>query len=113
MLTREVLADFIQSDHSLAKYGQIRMVVVGNELRVGIIDMYDANLGEGVAWVGIIIHPLFRRQGYAREAINLLKQEAALSGIKRLKAKINNDASGALFRSAGFTASDDIYTCTI
>lgn len=110
-LDRDTLRKFILSDHDVKKYGQIRYVVLWEAERAGLIDLYDADIDAGTAWIGIIVHPDFRRKGVALNAVETLKRVAIESGIKVLLAEVNNTVSARLFESAGFERLGNVYRC--
>lgn len=72
---------------------------------IGTIDLYDFDPMNARAGVGILIDSRFRRQGYARHTLLLIKEYAFhFLGINQLYAYIGikNQPSAALFRGCGF-----------
>lgn len=77
----------------------------------------------GVAWIGIQrqppladrlfvydleIHEAYRRQGWARQALQAIESWALQRGIERMELNVfaHNEAALALYRSVGMTASE-------
>lgn len=84
--------------------GQLRLIMEAGE-PVGIIDLYDINDKDSRAFVGICVHPSFRKNGFALAALNkLLHMCRQKIGIKWLLAKISVDNIPALnlFYKSGY-----------
>lgn len=85
---------------------QLRLIVQKGEVSIGILDLYEISERDSRAFVGICIHPLFRKKGYGLKTLNLLRlfNEEKL-GLDRIFAKVSSDnpAALALFDKAGYT----------
>ncbi len=87
--------------------GQIRMIMtdVADGSPVGMADLYDINLLQGRAAVGIYVSRYQRRKGYALEALDALADYCGKHlGLRLLYAHIyaRNEASVNLFAKAGY-----------
>ena len=99
------LINFItnNSKEDIKKSKQTRFVIDKFGLSIGFIDLYDYT--EFSANIGIIIDKKYRRNGFGKEAIDLISNYAFSSlKINKLYATVhsNNQASIFLFRSSGF-----------
>lgn len=86
---------------------QLRLVVTTeiSRLPVGVVDLFDYDPLHQRAGVGITILAAERRHGYARQALELLKNHARQAlRLHQLYATVgaDNAASISLFRVAGF-----------
>lgn len=86
---------------------QLRLMVTLNEnsVTVGIIDIYDFDLRNSKAGVGILIDDNYRNKGLAFQALNLLKDYAFdFLRIHQLYALIavSNEPSRKVFENAGY-----------
>lgn len=70
--TASQIEDFLNSDQDLFLQNQIRYIIEKNSVSVGCIDLYDFNLVNSRAGVGIYIDPNFRNKGYASMSLKLL-----------------------------------------
>lgn len=108
--SRYVLKQYIeQTTYDIFADKQLRLMIVGKaDNRVlGIVDITDFVPLHGRGAVGIVVHEEYRRQGYAKEALQLLCQYAFnFLNMKQLYAYIaaDNEASIQLFGSCGFVA---------
>lgn len=96
---------FLSSDHDLLSKGQLRHIIVANEIPVGCIDLYSYDLINSRAGVGIFIDIEFRLKGYASKSLEILKDIANQEYfILNLYAEImaNNITSIRLFEKSGF-----------
>lgn len=85
--------------------GQLRLIVDAGE-PVGILDVYDINQKDSRAFIGICIHPDFRKRGLASESLESLKCFNSVQlGLDQLLAKVSveNSAGLRLFQKAGFS----------
>tara|TARA_B100001093_G_scaffold518208_1_gene602289 strand:- start:2691 stop:3191 length:501 start_codon:yes stop_codon:yes gene_type:complete len=99
------IQNFLSSDHDLLSKGQLRYIIVANEIPVGCIDLYSYDLVNSRAGVGIFIDLKFRLTGYASKSLEMLKTIANQEYfISNLYAEImaNNIASIRLFEKSGF-----------
>jgi RimJ/RimL family protein N-acetyltransferase len=104
-LNVEKLTEFIRSDHSLKKQGQLRQVIDSDYGSVGFIDMYDADFETGTAGIGILIKKESRRKGAALASLNLMANQLKIWGFKELFAEVDewNEISQELFKKIGYT----------
>lgn len=90
--------------------GQLRMIAQTcetpeEEKSIGIIDLYDISEKDSRAFVGISIHPDYRREGYGLAALKELEVfNREKTGLNQLLAKISakNPAALRLFRKSGY-----------
>lgn len=98
------LLNFItNSNENIKKSKQFRFVIDKYGPSIGFVDLYDYT--EFTAKIGIIIDKKYRRQGFGKEALDLISHYAFSNlKINKLYAKINssNESSISLFRSTGF-----------
>tara|TARA_B100001287_G_scaffold265371_1_gene258203 strand:- start:7436 stop:7912 length:477 start_codon:yes stop_codon:yes gene_type:complete len=93
----------INSKQNIKKSKQLRFVIDKYGLSIGFVDLYDYK--EFTANIGIIIDKEYRRNGFGKEALNLISYYAFSSlKINKLYAMIHssNHSSISLFRSTGF-----------
>lgn len=106
--SRYVLKEYIAESHrDIYDLRQLRLMI---DLRlacvtVGMIDLYDFDPHHHRAAVGILIDPLYQKQGLAVESLGLLKDYAFnFLKVHQLYAHVpmNNEASKKLFGRCGF-----------
>ena len=71
--TPSQIEDFLNSDHDLLLQNQIRYIIELNSSAVGCIDLYDYDVVNSRAGVGIYIDSNFRNKGIASKSLELLK----------------------------------------
>mgnify|MGYP001483599327 FL=1 len=103
--TPSQIEDFLNSDHDLLLQNQIRYIIELNSSAVGCIDLYDYDVVNSRAGVGIYVDINFRNKGIASKSLELLKSismEKYL--IYNLYADImsGNKASIKIFEKANF-----------
>tara|TARA_B100001175_G_C19419058_1_gene595132 strand:+ start:461 stop:970 length:510 start_codon:yes stop_codon:yes gene_type:complete len=103
--TPSQIEDFLNSDHDLLLQNQIRFIIELNSSAVGCIDLYDYDVVNSRAGVGIYIDSNFRNKGIASKSLELLKSisiEKYL--ISNLYADImsGNRSSIKIFEKANF-----------
>ncbi len=103
--TPSQIEDFLNSDHDLLLQNQIRYIIELNSSAVGCIDLYDYDVVNSRAGVGIYVDSNFRNKGIASKSLELLKSismEKYL--IYNLYADImsGNKASIKIFEKANF-----------
>jgi diamine N-acetyltransferase len=86
---------------------QLRLVVTTeiSSLPVGVVDLFDYDPLHQRAGIGITVLASQRRHGYARQALDLMKQHAReVLRLHQVYATVgaNNAPSLRLFRTAGF-----------
>ena len=103
--TPSQVEDYLNSDHDLLSQNQIRYIIDYNNTPLGCIDLYDFNLVNSRAGVGIYIDPNFRNKGFASKSIELIKSISTDQYfISSLYADImvENIASIKVFEKLGF-----------
>ena len=93
----------INSNQNIKKSKQLRFVIDKYGPSIGFVDLYDYK--EFTANIGIIIDKEYRRNGFGKEALNLISHYAFSSlKINKLYAMVHskNQSSISLFRSSGF-----------
>ncbi|MDR3127277.1 MAG: GNAT family N-acetyltransferase [Tannerellaceae bacterium] len=107
--SRHALTEYLNlsSHHDLYETGQLRLAVQESSLRqaIGLVDLFDLDIHNRRAAVGILIDPNFRKQGRGTAALNLLASYAFLFlHLHQLYVHIpaDNPASLALFRHCGY-----------
>ncbi|GAA4048842.1 GNAT family N-acetyltransferase [Hymenobacter glaciei] len=107
-VSRHTLREYLE--HASADFyvvRQLRLVIttdIGSPA-IGIVDLFDYDPLHQRAGVGIIILASERRHGYARQALELLKEYArSVLRLYQIYATVgaDNAASLKLFRAAGF-----------
>ena len=103
--TPSQIEDFLNSDHDLLLQNQIRFIIELNSSAVGCIDLYDYDVVNSRAGVGIYVDSNFRNKGIASKSLELLKSisiEKYL--ISNLYADImsGNRSSIKIFEKANF-----------
>lgn len=106
--TPSQIEDFLNSDHDLLLQNQIRYIIELNSSAVGCIDLYDYDMVNSRAGVGIYVDSNFRNKGIASKSLELLKSisiEKYL--ISNLYADIisGNKSSIKIFEKANFIKS--------
>lgn len=107
-LSRHQIWEYIQNyDANPVTAGQLRLMITdagGN--RVGAADLYDIDIMNRRAAVGIMIAPDCRRRGYGTAALDRLAEYCRnVLGLHSLWAEVtaDNTASQALFARAGYS----------
>ena len=104
--TKEQIEDFLSSKQDLLLDTQIRFMIEFNGSSVGCIDLFDYDMVNYRAGVGIFIDEKFRNMGFGSKALSLIKTICIKDYfISNLYANISsiNKASIRLFESAEFT----------
>ena len=110
-LSRFALSEFINnSSENIFDSKQLRLMIVfkSNGESIGAIDLYDFDPLHKRIGVGILIDLAHQRQGFAKEALGIIKKYCVeLLGVHQVYAHIpmQNVASIALFASCGFIQS--------
>lgn len=108
--SRATLLKFATGDHDLYRDRQLRYMLdynnnEGDWVTVGAIDMYEFDVRNLRAGVGVIVDTAHRRKGHARQGIELIKNYMNVHlGLNQLYAEIpsSNSTSIQLFRQLGF-----------
>ena len=105
-LSRHQIWEYInQYDANPLATGQLRLMMHIGQITVGAIDLYNIDMRNRHAFVGIMTASQHRRNGYGSEALKLLISYCINNlGLKQLAATISadNKQSIALFLKAGF-----------
>lgn len=108
-LSRHQIWEYIHNyDANPVTAGQLRLMVTdaaGN--RTGAVDLYEIDMLNRRAYVGIMIAPGFRGYGYGTAALESVTRYCRdVLGLHRLWAEVgaDNAASRALFARAGYRA---------
>ena len=105
--SRRGLLDYaLTYDPDPFRSGQLRMAILneGKEA-VGFVDLYEISPKNRNAFIGIVILPQFRKQGYGLAAINYITDYSFRTlSLETVGTKILSDNVGAkaLFEKAGF-----------
>lgn len=116
-LSKSQLTEYALSyDADPFKSGQLRLIIeqhgnsesdsITDRIPVGILDLYQISAIDSKGFIGICIHPEYRRRGIAKEAITkLLEFNRERLGLKMLIAKVSviNQTALQLFEHSGFT----------
>ncbi len=106
--SKNILEQYVENSHlDIYEAKQQRFMIDGIECKktVGTIDLFDFDPTNKRAGVGIYIHEDFRQNGFATEALELLKSYTnQILGLHQLHAEMleSNKASYRLFANAGF-----------
>ena len=104
--TKEQIEDFLNSDQDIFLDRQIRFMIDSSGSPVGCVDLFEYDMVNSRAGVGIFIDEKFRNMGFATKALSLLKSICINDYfISNLHANIlsSNKTSIQLFERAGFT----------
>lgn len=109
--SRYILKEYIRESHrDIFEVKQLRLMIelCSTGAAIGTVDLYDFEPHHRRAGVGILIDPLYQRNGFAAQAMCVLMDYA----FKYLKLyqlyvhiPIGNEASKALFTRCGFVIS--------
>jgi diamine N-acetyltransferase len=103
--TKDQWVEFLSSSHDLFLNNQLRYMIKTEREVVGCIDIFDYDLVNSRAGVGIFIDSKWRKKGLAFKAIEQLKIKASSEFLlNQLYATIysSNKNSLNLFKSSGF-----------
>lgn len=109
--SRYILKEYIAySDKTIYEKKQLRLMIELKDTRdvVGAIDLFDFDVHNKRAGIGILIDGAFRNNGYASQALSLVVEYAfKFLHLHQIYANVvsNNDASRALFANGGFVMS--------
>jgi diamine N-acetyltransferase len=97
--------EFLSSSHDLFLNNQIRYMIKFEGTCIGCIDLYDYDLVNSRAGVGVFIEEKWRKMGFAFKSLKQLKSIASSEFLlNQIYATIysSNTISLNLFRSSGF-----------
>ncbi len=107
--SRKLIQDYVNSAQDIYSIKQLRFIIclVENDKEIGAIDLFDFDPYHHKVGVGILIAELEdRRNGYAKEAVRLIK-EYCFNHLNLHQVYCNilskNKASIDLFEKSGFT----------
>ena len=103
--TKEQIKEFLTSKQDIFLNAQIRFIIVFKGLPVGCIDLFDYDMVNSRAGVGIFVDKKFRNMGFGSKALSLIKTICTKDYfISNLYANISsiNKASIKLFEKSGF-----------
>lgn len=107
-LSRHQIEDFVLNyDGELYTRGALRFMIDADGETVGTIDIFDYDHRARHAFVGIFIAPAYRRRHIGSQALKLIERHVYRAvGMYSVAAIVaeDNEASRALFTTAGYTA---------
>jgi len=109
--SREMMNDFVCSNHDLFINNQLRLMVIYNNFPVGCVDLFDFDPFHLRAGVGVLIDAKYRDIGLAKESLLLLEMYSFNNlNLNQLHCKIsvNNLRSVGLFKSCGYQVSGEL-----
>ena len=107
--SKQVLAQYLKNtSRDIYEQKQVRLIIqVEGNRPVGAVDLFDIDLFNQRAGIGILIHKTEdRRHGYALDALKALEHYVTeILGIRQLFANISEDNTESihLFQKAGYT----------
>ena len=105
-LSKKLLTRFIENAHlDPYKIGQLRLMVVSENTRLGMVDLYEFSPRNKRAFVGIVIQSNYRNHGVATTALGLISDYAKQwLECYQLAAHVSasNQSSISLFEKSGF-----------
>ena len=116
-LSQQDLRDYIESTTGdIYKDGQLRLIIEEEGATVGCFDLFDLDIRNRRAALGMYIAPEHRGKGVGKQALRLLEEYAfGHLNLRVLYAVIstNNTACTALYRNAGYTPSSPLSNWTL
>lgn len=103
--TKDQIQKFLNSNHDLFLNNQIKFIIQNEDSALGCIDLFDFDIVNSRAGVGIFIDEEYRNKGIAFKAINLLKimsKEEYLINQLYTNIKSTNQKSIKVFEKSGF-----------
>ena len=104
--TREQIEQFLTSDQDIFLDRKIRFMIDSSDSPIGCVDLFEYDMVNSRAGVGIFIDEKFRNMGFGTKALSLLKSICIKDYfISNLHVNIlyTNKESIQLFERAGFT----------
>ncbi|WP_165025982.1 GNAT family N-acetyltransferase [Dysgonomonas sp. ZJ279] len=103
---RQYINDSLEMDIYQSKQLRLMIDIVGENTTIGTVDLYDINMRNKNAGIGILIDEAYRNRKYASQALELMR-EYAFNFLKlhQLYAYIgvNNKPSLKLFENIGYS----------
>ena len=116
-LSQQDLRDYIASTTGdIYRDGQLRLIIEDGGLTMGCIDLFDLDIRNRRAALGMYIAPEYRGKGVGKEALRQLESYAfGHLNLRVLYAIIstNNTACTALYRNAGYIPSSPLSNWTL
>lgn len=116
-LSQQDLRDYIASTTGdIYRDGQLRLIIESEGVTCGCIDLFDLDIRNRRAAIGMYISPEYRGQGVGKAALELLEDYVFNHlNLRVLYAVIatNNAACSALYRAAGYTPSTPLTAWTL
>lgn len=107
-LSRHQIWEYVrQYDANPMTQDQLRLIAANSTGAVGTVDLYNIDIRNRHAFVGIMIAREHRRKGYGIETLGILADYCRDNlGLHHIAATVasDNEASLKLFTKAGFTA---------
>lgn len=116
-LSQQDLRDYIErTTGDVYRDGQLRLIVEHEGATVGCIDLFDLDIRNRRAAMGLYIAPEWRGKGIGRQAVEQLEQYAF--GFLHLRMlyciiSVNNTASSNLYCSLGYTPTASLIAWTL
>ena len=116
-LSQQDLRDYIASTTGdIYKDGQLRLIIENDGVTCGCMDLFDLDIRNRKAALGMYIAPEYRNKGVGREALELMEQYAfGHLNLRLLYAVIatSNAPCSALYRAAGYHPSSPLPAWTL
>lgn len=116
-LSQQDLRNYIESTTGdIYRDGQLRLIIEEEGATVGCFDLFDLDIRNRRAALGMYIAPEHRGKGVGKEALRLLEDYAfGHLNLRVLYAVIstNNTACTTLYRNAGYTPSSSLQAWTL
>ena len=116
-LSQQDLRQYIESTTGdLYRDGQLRLIIQQEDTTMGCIDLFDLDIRNRKAAIGMYIIPEERGKGVGKQAVEQLEQYAfSFLHLRLLYAVIatRNEACSALYRAMNYTPSSVLKNWTI
>lgn len=117
MLSQQDLRNYIESTTGdIYRDGQLRLIIEQGSVTVGCIDLFDLDIRNRRAAIGMYIAPDFRGQGIGAEAVREIEKYAfEFLKLRLLYAIIatSNEACSRLYKSMNYEPSSILRSWTI
>lgn len=116
-MSQQDLRDYIESTTGdLYRDGQLRLIIQDNDQTVGCIDLFDLDIRNRRAAIGMYLAPEYRGRGLGRQAVEELEKYAF--GFLQLRLlycviSVNNQACSNLYCSMGYTPTSPLTAWTL
>ena len=116
-LSQQDLRNYIeQTTGDLYRDGQLRLIIMDNDQTVGCIDLFDLDIRNRRAAIGMYVAPEVRGRGIGRQAVEELEQYAFNFLHLRLLysvISVNNVPCTNLYRALGYTPTASLTSWTL